>query len=271
MNRTSPGSRFVSRPARSAARWIAGAAVSLSPTPISEDIRWARVVFPRPGRPERSRWSRPSPRALAARMASERFSTTSRCPTNSERCEGRRLWSRAVLGAARASRSAFASAAAGGERSGAATGTLLATAGVYRRGHPAQRMGGQQPSDRDLRGERRPVRLRRVGGICGPRPCCERRTLRPPMSPGAFRFDDEAARKEGSRISRMFDRIAPTYDLLNHLLSANVDAAWRKTTVSRLQLRGTERCLDACTGTGDLALALVRGGARDVVGSDFAP
>src|SRR5262245_19576012 len=88
---------------------------------------------------------------------------------------------------------------------------------------------------------------------------------------GALRFDDEAARKKGARISRMFDRIAPTYDLLNHLLSANVDKAWRRTTVRRLALTGRERVLDACTGTGDLALALLNGGAKEVVGSDFAP
>jgi demethylmenaquinone methyltransferase/2-methoxy-6-polyprenyl-1,4-benzoquinol methylase len=86
-----------------------------------------------------------------------------------------------------------------------------------------------------------------------------------------LRFDDEKARKQGARISRMFDRIAPTYDLLNHLLSANVDAAWRRHAVRRLALTGRERCLDACTGTGDLALALVAGGAREVVGTDFAP
>ena len=86
-----------------------------------------------------------------------------------------------------------------------------------------------------------------------------------------FRFDDETERKKGSRISRMFDRIAPTYDFLNHLLSANVDRAWRRTTVRRLALTGRERVLDACTGTGDLALALLDGGAGEVVGSDFAP
>lgn len=86
-----------------------------------------------------------------------------------------------------------------------------------------------------------------------------------------FRFDDEARRKRGRRVSRMFDRIAPTYDLLNHLLSANIDQRWRATTVARLALSGRERCLDACTGTGDLAVALLEGGAREVVGSDFAP
>jgi demethylmenaquinone methyltransferase/2-methoxy-6-polyprenyl-1,4-benzoquinol methylase len=88
---------------------------------------------------------------------------------------------------------------------------------------------------------------------------------------GRFRFDDERARKAGSRVSRMFDRIAPTYDLLNHLLSANVDRAWRRRTVAALGLTGSERCLDACTGTGDLALALLEGGAAEVVGTDFAP
>ena len=99
-------------------------------------------------------------------------------------------------------------------------------------------------------------------------------TLRPSMAPPrlrSFRFDDETQRKQGARVSRMFDRIAPTYDLLNHLLSANIDQRWRQHTVRKLGLTGRERCLDACTGTGDLALALLAGGAKEVVGSDFAP
>ncbi len=91
------------------------------------------------------------------------------------------------------------------------------------------------------------------------------------MAHAAYRFHDEATRKRGSRISRMFDRIAPTYDLLNHLLSGNTDVRWRELTVERLGLTGKERCLDACCGTGDLALALAKGGASSVVGSDFAP
>lgn len=91
------------------------------------------------------------------------------------------------------------------------------------------------------------------------------------MPPATFRFDDETQRKRGARVSRMFDRIAPTYDVLNHVLSANIDKRWRAHTVRRLGLTGTERCLDACTGTGDLAVALLAGGAKEVVGSDFAP
>lgn len=86
-----------------------------------------------------------------------------------------------------------------------------------------------------------------------------------------LRFHDEAERKRGRRVSRMFDRIAPTYDLLNHLLSANIDARWRRQAVAALRLTGQERVLDACTGTGDLAKALLDGGAGAVTASDFAP
>jgi len=89
--------------------------------------------------------------------------------------------------------------------------------------------------------------------------------------PSPARFDDETARKRGRRISRMFDRIAPTYDLLNHLLSANTDVRWRKQAAGLLHLDGSERLLDLCCGTGDLAMAMRAGGAGEVVGTDFAP
>ena len=78
-------------------------------------------------------------------------------------------------------------------------------------------------------------------------------------------------RKQARRISTMFDRIAPTYDLLNHVLSANIDKRWRKQAVKKLALSGTERVLDACSGTGDQAIALKAAGAGEVVGTDFAP
>jgi demethylmenaquinone methyltransferase/2-methoxy-6-polyprenyl-1,4-benzoquinol methylase len=53
----------------------------------------------------------------------------------------------------------------------------------------------------------------------------------------------------------MFARIAPTYDVLNHTLSARRDAAWRRAVVSQLD-PGARRVLDLCAGTGDLALAI---------------
>ena len=73
-------------------------------------------------------------------------------------------------------------------------------------------------------------------------------------------------------IAGMFDAIARRYDLLNRVLSAGRDRAWRARAVDALGLRGGERVLDLCTGTADLALALTspRGGAGSVVGVDFS-
>jgi demethylmenaquinone methyltransferase/2-methoxy-6-polyprenyl-1,4-benzoquinol methylase len=77
--------------------------------------------------------------------------------------------------------------------------------------------------------------------------------------------------KRQSRIRGMFGAIAPRYDLLNHLLSLNVDRYWRWRT-TRLAPPGADGpILDVCTGTGDLALAYDRAarGRLPVVGADF--
>ena len=83
---------------------------------------------------------------------------------------------------------------------------------------------------------------------------------------------DERVSKAPDRIARMFDAIAGRYDLLNHLLSAGIDRRWRKRAVRALALTGTERVLDLCTGTGDLAMAAATAqpGAARIVGVDFA-
>ncbi len=80
-----------------------------------------------------------------------------------------------------------------------------------------------------------------------------------------------AVDKSGQRVRDMFGQIAPRYDLLNHLLSLNVDRYWRWRTVRRAPPEGTEPILDLCTGTGDLALAYHRAGQGrvGVVGADF--
>lgn len=77
--------------------------------------------------------------------------------------------------------------------------------------------------------------------------------------------------KQDDRVRGMFARIAPWYDFLNHLLSLNVDKAWRRTTVKLVPPDGP--VLDVCTGTGDLALLYDRAadGAVPVVGADFCP
>jgi demethylmenaquinone methyltransferase/2-methoxy-6-polyprenyl-1,4-benzoquinol methylase len=70
----------------------------------------------------------------------------------------------------------------------------------------------------------------------------------------------------------MFGRVAPRYDLANHLLSANVDVYWRNRTVARVRdvLRRPEaRVLDLACGTGDLLIALEREAGRRLIGSDF--
>jgi demethylmenaquinone methyltransferase/2-methoxy-6-polyprenyl-1,4-benzoquinol methylase len=73
------------------------------------------------------------------------------------------------------------------------------------------------------------------------------------------------------RVRRMFDGIAPKYDLLNHLLSLNADKSWRR-RVTRLAPLNAGPLLDVCTGTGDLALEYDRatGGTVPIVGVDFS-
>lgn len=67
----------------------------------------------------------------------------------------------------------------------------------------------------------------------------------------------------------MFDRIAPVYDAMNRLMTAGLDRAWRRLTVEAVVQPG-HRVLDACCGTGDLALAAEREGGI-VTGLDFSP
>lgn len=64
----------------------------------------------------------------------------------------------------------------------------------------------------------------------------------------------------------MFGRIAPRYDLLNHLLSLRRDVTWRRLVARRIVAADPGTVLDVCAGTGDLALALPDGRA---VGVDF--
>jgi demethylmenaquinone methyltransferase/2-methoxy-6-polyprenyl-1,4-benzoquinol methylase len=71
----------------------------------------------------------------------------------------------------------------------------------------------------------------------------------------------------------MFSAIAHRYDLLNHLLSLNIDKLWRRKAVAQLTRFFTHRdvrCLDLCCGTGDLALTMIRKGINQVVACDFS-
>lgn len=70
-------------------------------------------------------------------------------------------------------------------------------------------------------------------------------------------------------VRSMFDRIAPVYDLMNRLMTVGLDRRWRRLAAQAV-VRPGDRVLDACCGTGDLALAAERAGGR-VTGLDFAP
>jgi demethylmenaquinone methyltransferase/2-methoxy-6-polyprenyl-1,4-benzoquinol methylase len=77
--------------------------------------------------------------------------------------------------------------------------------------------------------------------------------------------------KSDRRVRRMFASIARRYDLLNHLLSLNIDRSWRTFTTRVVPPEPGVPVLDCCTGTADLALAYDRaaGGRSPVVGADF--
>jgi demethylmenaquinone methyltransferase / 2-methoxy-6-polyprenyl-1,4-benzoquinol methylase len=69
-------------------------------------------------------------------------------------------------------------------------------------------------------------------------------------------------------VRTMFDRIAPVYDAMNHLMTAGLDRRWRRVAAEAV-VRPGDRVLDACCGTGDFALADARAGGR-VTGLDFS-
>ena len=86
--------------------------------------------------------------------------------------------------------------------------------------------------------------------------------------------EDEATAARS--VQQMFNSIAPRYDLLNHVLSANVDRLWWWRTARRFRpvlANPDAAILDICCGTGDMTMALLKhrpAGARPVLAADFA-
>ena len=74
---------------------------------------------------------------------------------------------------------------------------------------------------------------------------------------------------EKSQTPEMFTEIARRYDLLNHVLSLNVDRGWRRALVTQSEVLEGDEVLDVATGTGDVAIEFARhSGAGAVVGLD---
>jgi demethylmenaquinone methyltransferase/2-methoxy-6-polyprenyl-1,4-benzoquinol methylase len=82
--------------------------------------------------------------------------------------------------------------------------------------------------------------------------------------------DQEAAHERA--VKEMFAGIAPRYDLLNHILSLNIDRGWRRKvrrSLGEILARPESRILDVACGTGDLALELESGAKAAVFATDF--
>lgn len=81
-------------------------------------------------------------------------------------------------------------------------------------------------------------------------------------------YHSEGSKKE--QVAEMFDNISRRYDFLNHLLSLNIDKAWRKKVLMRVAEQKAKSVLDVATGTADLALALGKQGVAEVIGVDIS-
>ena len=92
--------------------------------------------------------------------------------------------------------------------------------------------------------------------------------------PTGTKPEGATSERDASRnVRAMFTRIAPRYDLLNHLLSAQMDKRWRARTSRELRPildRADAVVLDLCCGTGDLAFAMARDAKASIVGADFS-
>jgi len=91
-----------------------------------------------------------------------------------------------------------------------------------------------------------------------------------PAWPAGLLGDPHTAPDKAERVRRMFNGIAPRYELINTLFSAGRDAYWRRRAVELGGVRGDDQVLDVACGTGDFARAFAAAGARTVVGCDFA-
>lgn len=81
--------------------------------------------------------------------------------------------------------------------------------------------------------------------------------------------DSNLGKKE--QVTQMFDTISTDYDGLNRVISFGIDIKWRKKVVALLKEESPESILDIATGTGDLAIAMVKTGAKKIVGLDISP
>ena len=97
-----------------------------------------------------------------------------------------------------------------------------------------------------------------------------------PAAPGARPSGTSDEQSSAATVQQMFNSIAPRYDLLNHVLSMNIDRLWWWRTARRFRAALTKpeaAILDICCGTGDMTLALLKrrpAQARPILAADFS-
>lgn len=81
--------------------------------------------------------------------------------------------------------------------------------------------------------------------------------------------DSSKSKKE--QVTTMFDKISKKYDGLNRVISFGIDIKWRNKVVQLVTEKKPNTILDVATGTGDLAINLVKTGAKEIIGLDISP
>ena len=89
------------------------------------------------------------------------------------------------------------------------------------------------------------------------------------MSKKIIPYQNSALSKKG-QVEKMFDNISKEYDILNRIISFGIDISWRKKIVKILKSRNPSTILDVATGTGDLAIELVKTNAKKIIGLDIS-
>lgn len=90
-------------------------------------------------------------------------------------------------------------------------------------------------------------------------------------NPAAQVLPDAASNlNKKAQVADMFNNIAGKYDFLNHFLSLGIDKGWRKKAVKEVGAVKPNKILDVATGTGDLAIAVLQTGAKEIIGVDIA-
>lgn len=89
------------------------------------------------------------------------------------------------------------------------------------------------------------------------------------MSKKIIPYQNSDLSKKG-QVEKMFNNISKEYDILNRVISFGIDVSWRKKIVKILKSKNPSTILDVATGTGDLAIAMVKTNAQKIIGLDIS-